>query len=304
MYSNKEKIILLILCILGLISLGIFIKYNSLAFPEHNIKFSITRQQAERKAVDFVENFEISPLSYKHTTIFETDELAKAYLERELDVKTTTEIANNLNIWHFSTRFFKPSQKEEYTVDYLPNGRFVGFVRKVEENNKGVFVSKEEAKNICESFLIKHSINLSEWVLISTERQNHPNRSDYNLIYEKKDYCAKDATYRLMIGTISNEVGSYEESFKIPEKWERSFANNYSINSLAQSLAESFDFLLFTLPIFFIFIIQFIKHNFRFKFAGGVSALIFIVDIFTSLNSIPLMLSGFDTTQSWGFFVG
>src|SRR5258706_9613764 len=134
-YSRSEKLLLLLFFLASFLSLIFFFKYKSLAFPEDNIHFSITNNQATKNATTFLSDLGIDPTGYKHTTVFDIDDPAKTYIEREESRENVTKLTQNtIDVWDFNTRFFKPLQQEEFSVSYLPNGRLVSYTRIVEDN--------------------------------------------------------------------------------------------------------------------------------------------------------------------------
>lgn len=305
-YSFREKLLLGLLFLASIASLLFYLKYRTLAFPEHAIRFDINRQQAAIKAQEFVEGLALELEGYKHATIFTVDDTSKTYLERELAVEETARLAESeVATWYFTTRFFKPLQKEEFSVSFLPNGRFVNFFRQIEEATPAAHLTKDQAQVVAEQFLANHTlINLAEWQLVSAEVVERPNRTDYTITWEKRDFKAKEATYRLQVGLLGDEIGEYQEFLKIPEAWERQYEKETSRNELAQTVADAITFIFFGLTLLLVFIIQYRESNLRLRFSWWAAGVAAIVALLTSLNSLPLALYGYPTTVSWSAFLG
>ena len=127
MYSPKEKLILFIFAIIGLASLVFFLNFKSLAFPEYGIDFAVSKDNVKQLSEQKAKDLGIDINSYTNATIFDINEQSKNYLERNIGVKQTGELAqNDINIWHFNTRFFKQLEKQEYIFSFSPQGQFVG----------------------------------------------------------------------------------------------------------------------------------------------------------------------------------
>jgi membrane protease YdiL (CAAX protease family) len=306
LYSLREKWLLVLLFLASLASLFFFVQFRTLAFPEHNIMFTISREEAAAKAGKFIEGQNAATDDYKNATIFSTDNQSKTYLEREVGVADTSKLAaNHVDLWNFNTRFFKPSQQEEFTVSYMPNGRLVGYDHLIAENDAGAKLSKEQAQQVAEKFLTQNvSQHITDWTLVSGESTNRPKRVDHTFVYEEKDFKVKDATYRLQVNVQGDQIGQYTEGLKVPETWQRQYDNETSQNLLAQTVAESFALLVFGLALTITFVIQFRNNNLRLRFGRKVAFATAVVGILAAFNSLPLQLYGYDTTVSWDAFVG
>ncbi|MEI7792520.1 MAG: type II CAAX endopeptidase family protein [Candidatus Berkelbacteria bacterium] len=304
-YSKREKMFLLVFLLIGIAGFLIFWKLGDRAFQQFDIRFKITKNEATSKSIEFAKEMNLSTDGYKQITIFDTEN-GKEYLEKEVGIPETSKLAeNDAVIWDYTTRFVKPLQKEEFSVKYLPNGRFVGFTHTLDENAKGEFITVDKAKSVAEQFLTtKSNINLSDWYLVSSENLKKPNRIDTTFTYEKLNSKAKDATLRLTVGLSGSEVTSYSEFVKVPESWERGMTNEVSKSFLSQGIFETLYFLLLIIPAIILFFTKLRKTNFRYKFAFIVSGIFFIIYLLNSLNLISLALFDYNTTQSWASFIG
>lgn len=306
MYNSKEKIFLGVLFLVALASLFFFLNFRTLAFPEHNITFDITREQAAEKSKEFVSKLGFNPEDFKETTVFSIDEQSKTYLEREVGVSETAQLAaNDVDVWHFTSRFFKPLQKEEISVAFMPNGRLSGFSVELNEAEKGARLSKTLAGERAEAFL-KETIHadLTKWRLVSGESAEKPNRIDHTFIWEKTGFHAKDSTYRMEVTVYGDKIGAYLEYLKVPEDWLRGYEKETSNNDLAQTIAEVILYLVFGLAILITFITEYRKNNLRLVGLKWFGILAGIIATLTALNSIPLTVAGYPTTISWEAFIG
>lgn len=304
-YTKREKFFLLGFLLLSIAGFLCFWQFGDRAYQQFDIKFKITRDEATNKSTDFAKELGFSTDGYKKITVFNT-ESGLDYLEKEIGVEKTSKLAeNDMVVWDFATRFVKPLQKEELTVNYLPNGRMVGFNHIIDENSAGDNIGLESAKTIASEFISsKTNITLSEWYLASSDSSKKPNRTDSTFTYEKIVPDAKDATARFTIGLSGKEVTSYSEFVKVPEAWIRDMTNESSKSFLSQTFFESLYFLLVIIPAIIIFFVKFRKTNFRYKFAIIVSSIFFGIYLLSSLNMISVSLFGYDTTQSWSSFIG
>lgn len=305
-FSRKEKFLLVFLGVLACLSIGFYLKYNAKASPQYAVSFKITREEAEAKAQQFLEQQNLQTNGYKRATIFTyNQENADTYLQREVGVERTGILASDeVDLWHFSSRFFKPLQQEEYSVNFLPNGRLAGFTKVLPEDAKGAMLSQEEAQKIAENFVTDVAkYELANWHVVEQQTENRPNRVDHTFIFEKNSFHEKDATYRIEVAVFGDLVGSYFEFLKIPENWERDWAKERSKNELAGFVAAVAMFLCFIIPIFVLIVILYKKRLLRWKFALWSAAISSLITFLMFLNMYPSLVYGYNTTQSWVVYI-
>ena len=117
---------LLIWIAVGLLGVFISFKYFFVAFPEASVDFRVSRTAAVEEARNFlaVQGFQIE--GYQSSIVFRVDDNAKNYLEREVGLEQANRLmSSELDIWYWSVRFFRPQQKEEFSVRVSPAGRVV-----------------------------------------------------------------------------------------------------------------------------------------------------------------------------------
>ena len=121
-FSNRNFII--VSAIIAAIALIYGIFNFKRAFPEIAINFTISRKAALNSAQDFLigRGFELK--DFKRSIIFDYDQTAKLFMERELGVERAANLAkDSIDVWRWEARFFKPLEKLEYVVQVDPSGR-------------------------------------------------------------------------------------------------------------------------------------------------------------------------------------
>ena len=85
----------------------------------------------------------------------------------------------------------------------------------------------------------KLGTDLNNWNFLAEEAnsQTRPNRVDWSFTWERKNFKAKDAPYRLVAGLQGNQVGSAQEFLQVPEAWSRDYKNLRSRNDLYEIIA-------------------------------------------------------------------
>src|SRR5258708_15215597 len=139
---------------LGLVGALFARHYFFRAFPEASVDFRVSRDEALARAQRFASSFGEDVSSYQSAIIFDVDDNAKTYLERELGLQQANRMmSSELNIWYWDVRFFKPQQEEEFHVRVSPGGEIVGYSHKVEESRAGVMLDRTIAQTTAQNFL-------------------------------------------------------------------------------------------------------------------------------------------------------
>ena len=149
-------------------------------------------------------------------------------------------MSSELNIWYWKVRFFRPKQEEEFYVRVSPAGEIVGYEHKIEEARAGASPDRAAAEAAAQNFLRNNmGVDLSKWAFLPEEANSskEPNRLDWSFTWEKRDFRAKDAPYRLRVELQGDRAGSSKESLQVPEAWERSYAKLRSKNILYNQVA-------------------------------------------------------------------
>jgi membrane protease YdiL (CAAX protease family) len=237
--ADKRILVLWILC--GIVGALFAHKYFFRAFPEASVDFKISRAEAQTRAKAFVEGLGENLSGYRSTIIFEVDDNAKTYLERELGLQQANHLmSSELSIWYWEVRFFRPQQEEEFRVHVNPAGQVVGYEHKIEEARGAKSLNREEAVSAAEKFLqAKVGTDLKRWDFLAEEANSEarPNRLDWSFTWERKGFKAKDAPYRLQVGLLGDHIGSTQEFLQVPEAWTRDYEHLRSTNNLYEIIA-------------------------------------------------------------------
>jgi hypothetical protein len=304
--TGSEKRILMLWIVCGIVGLFFAHKYFFRAFPEASIDFKVSRAEAEKRARTFVEALGENPSGYQSTTVFDVDENAKTYLERELGLQQANQLmAGELNIWYWDVRFFRPQQEEEFLVRVNPAGKVVGYDRKIPEAQAAKSFDRQQAVAAAENFAqSKLGDNLSEWDFLDAEAnsQARPNRMDWSFTWERKGFKAKDAPYRLQVGLQGDHIGDSQEYVQVPEAWVRSYEHLRSTNNLYEEIALlPYGFLLGAALWLGVTLWRQGKTSWgtALKIGGVVSVLYYVMQ----LNEWGSVRASYDTHFTYGSFV-
>ncbi len=302
--SEKRALILWVIC--GVLGLVFAQRYFFRAFPEAAVDFKVSRTEAQQRAKDFVQGLGENLDGYQSTITFEVDDNAKTYLERELGLQEANRLmSSELNIWFWDVRFFKPQQEEEYRVRVSPTGKVVAYSHKIEEARAAKSPSREEALAAAQQLLqAKLGTNLDNWNFLPEEAnsQVRPNRLDWSFTWERKNFKAKDAPYRLEVGLQGDHIGNTQEFLQVPEAWARSYQHLRSSNIFYNQIALiPYGFLLGAALWLGISLMR--QDKTSWGAALKLGALVAVLFFLMQANDWNSIRAGYDTHQAYSSFV-
>jgi len=304
--TGSDKRALLLWIALGILGVVFAHKYFLRAFPEASVDFNISRAEAQKRAKEFVEGLGENLNGYRSAIVFDVDENAKTYLERELGLQQANRLmSSELHIWYWEVRFFRPQQEEEFQVRVSPAGRIVSYDHKIEEARAAKSLNREEAQAAAEFYLQnKLGTNLNNWNFLPEEAnsQTRPNRVDWSFTWERKNFKAKDAPYRLVVGLQGWQIGSTQEFLRVPEAWSREYQRLRNSNNTLASV--------FLVPYFmligaaaWIAIVLSRKGQVSWVAPVRVGIAVAVLLFLQSLNDWPLWFAQYKTTESYVSFI-
>jgi membrane protease YdiL (CAAX protease family) len=302
----REKRALILWILAGIV--GVWFAHRNFyrAFPEAAVDFKVTRSEAQQRAQSFLAGLGENVTGYRSAIIFDVDEHAKVYLERELGLKKADELlSSQLNIWYWDVRFFKPQQEEEFRVRVSPAGAIVGYNHIVPEAQPGGSLDRAAAEQVAQEFVAARlGKNLSQWNFLpeGASSNQRPHRLDWSFTWEKSGFKAKDAPYRLRVGLIGNKPGGAVEFLKVPEAWSRGYERLRSSNNTLEAVFLVPYILLLGMAVWYAIALT---RRGQTKWGGAIkvgavaAGLLFL----QSLNNWPLWGSQYDTKDSYASFL-
>jgi membrane protease YdiL (CAAX protease family) len=302
--SDKRVLILWVLC--GIVGLVFAQKYFFRAFPEASVDFKVSRAEAQERAKQFVEGLGENLGGYQSTIVFDVDDTAKTYLERELGLEQANNLmSGELSMWYWDVRFFRPQQEEEFHVRVSPAGNIVGYDHKIPEAEASKSLDRDQAFVAAESYLqSKLGTNLARWEFLPAEAnsQARPNRMDWSFTWEFKNFKAKDAPYRMQVGLQGDHIGDSQQFLQVPEVWTRDYEHLRSTNNFYGELAlVPYGFLLGAALWLGITLWRQGKTSWSIAFQIGV--VVAILFLLMELNEWGTVRAGYDTQFTYASFV-
>jgi membrane protease YdiL (CAAX protease family) len=304
--TSSDKRALLLWVLLGIVGVVFAHRYFFQAFPEASVDFKVSREEALRRAREFVGSLGEDVSGYQSAIVFDVDDDAKTYLEREMGLQQANQLmSSELHIWYWKVRFFRPKQEEEFLVRLSPGGQIVGYGHAIEEMRAGPELDSAAARTRAESFLSgKLGVNLANWDFLAEETSSHklPNRMDWEFTWEKHGFRAKDAPYQLKTVVDGDRVNGSREFLKVPEDWERSYKRLRSSNDTL-TLAFIVPYLLLLGAAVALALVLTRKGQTTWGLAIKAGVLVAVLLFLKDLNDWPLWAASYNTTDAYGSFL-
>ena len=304
--SRRDVRVLLLWLLAALLGASLAYRYFFRAFPEAAVDFKVTRGQALELARTFAATQGLSLQGYRSATVFNVDDNAKTYLEREVGLAQANRLmASQVSVWYWEVRFFRPRQKEEIRVRVDPKGRIVGYEHILEEVSPGSRLDRAAASVRAEQFLAEtlHT-NLAAYAPLPEEANSiaRPNRIDWSFTWERTGFRVKDAPYRLQVTIDGDRAGDYQEFLKVPEAWQRTYDRLRSSNNFIETIAL-IPYAILIGAALSVLITMGRRGLVRWKWVLALGLFITVLYFAMQLNEWPLVRASYDTNDSYaGFF--
>ncbi|MDD5679254.1 MAG: CPBP family intramembrane metalloprotease [Kiritimatiellae bacterium] len=301
-----KRLILPLLVLLGIAGFLTFHLTYDRVFRQASLKIQVPKEKATAESVKILRDFGADVSRWYKTTSFTFDDESLVYMERELGLDRANALLREdrdlRSFWKWDTRFFRPLQKEEFHIVLDMEGRFVGFTHLLDENAAGAKLPRVEALLAASEFAqSRMGYDLAGFTLVEENSTKKAARTDHSFTWERNGFRVKEAPFRLTIRVAGDRVTHVGTWLRVPENWRRDFARMRSWNNMATMIA-----LLAAVPFLLLLLYQLVAGfragNLRWRQALCIAGAGTLIACAVSLNSIPLMLMGFDTTQSMGSF--
>jgi len=117
------------------------------AFPQASIKLVLSKAAITDLARKFLDRRGLKTAGFRELTIFDPDDDARLYLERELGLERANQLMQrDISVWRWRARWFRPPQQEEMVVWESPDGRVTGLEHIVAEAAAGARLAHDEQR--------------------------------------------------------------------------------------------------------------------------------------------------------------
>jgi membrane protease YdiL (CAAX protease family) len=274
------------------------------AFPEASIDFKVNREGARDIAGRFLISQGYFLSNYRGAAAFDYDDEAKTFLERELGLeKANSLMGSRVRLWRWKFRWFRPLQKEEFRAEITPRGEIAGFEHDLAEDAARPGVPSDQARALAEAFL-RTKLGRDRGALDFVEEADvvRPHRIDRTFTWKERGFEIHDATYRMSITVLGNEVGEYREFLKVPEQWKRDYQRLRSKNELAQKV-DTYAMFVLLAGLLVVIVLRVRRDDVRWRWASWVGLAGIVLGFLSQVNEFPLHEFNYATTDSYSSFV-
>jgi membrane protease YdiL (CAAX protease family) len=274
------------------------------AFPEASIDFRVSRGGAQQLAEQFLAGQGYRIAGYRDASSFAFDDDAKTFLEREAGLEKANRLmSTRVPLWRWSFRWFRPQQKEEFRADITPAGNFAAFDHEIAEDAARPEITAVEARALAEEFLrARAHRDPASLDFVETSSVTRPHRVDRVFTWKERDFDLHDATNRLEVTLLGNEVGGYSQYLKVPEQWTRDYQRLRSRNNEAQ-IFDTLALAGLMIGLMVVLVTRVRRQDLRWRRAAVIGVVGMALSLLSSLNEFPLAEFGYPTADGYASFV-
>ena len=254
----------IVLAILGLIGFLTFIVLFKKALPQAGVDIEVLKQESNKIASEYLAGIGVDAESFKKATILYGDAEAEIFLQRTWGVeKLNQELKKDedLNLWSYETRFFKPLEKEEYLVSTNLNGKVIGLSHSIDDSVSGAKLTKDDAYKLVSEFASsKLDINIGDYEQKDYSDKKLDSRTDHDFQFEipnsQIDWSQKSegkGSKRISFSVMGDKVEGFGIFVYIPEEFQRLQDQTNSNGDLYEIIALFFALILGILAIVTLF---------------------------------------------------
>lgn len=298
------------LTILALVS-AVFLYFNfEKANPMVKLQLEMSREQALARATLLAENLKLGPEASQQAASFENDNPFQNYTELEgggLEVFRQVIDARNYVPFQWKVRHFRENFVNEVTFSFTPSGSLYGFTETLSDTLIRNEITSDSALQLASLAALYWGHQLADYQLVEKSMERMPgNRLDHTFVFERKEGNIADSRFRLAVVVSGDKVSAVKPFVKIPEDFERRYAEMRSENNLIGSVGQAILFLVYGLigtgmGIFFLMKQRFLQWKKAMFWSVGIGL---GTGLLYMLNELPLLWMNYDTSQASGTFLG
>jgi predicted RNA-binding protein with PUA domain len=278
--------------------------YPQLSF----IKLSIDRNAALDVAGGFLKARGFDPSAYTQTAVYRQDNSSILFLQRTIGIDNIREYAerNDIDLFYWSVRYFRPKEKEELRVLIdSSEGKVIGFAHEIETGTEKKKTDKSTALNIAIEFLRKQTgFDPSRFQLKNDEMRKFDRREEYSFMWELNgsrlvwDTDKESAKVIVKATVTGEEILSFQKNaLAVPNEFFRGIEAMKNLGNNLSAVVMPFKLLLLVAAIYFVLrssnhLIIFVTRNFYLS----IAAISFGLSMLGIFNFYPELLNGYNTT--------
>lgn len=311
--SQRVRASDLFLALAGAAGLVAFVLLYRTATPQAAVRLEIARPDALTRAGEFLQARGASVAEWKGAAVFAGDTESLVFLQRTLGLSEASRWAREeVPVWRWSHRWFRPEVKEEWRVGVGVDGRITAFQHLLEEAAPGAHLEEADARTLAETFLQQQGWDLNTLERIEASSERLDNRTDHRFTWEKQgstipwredDPEAGMGSVRITVDVQGDAIGGYRHFLRVPEQFSRGLQRSLSVGTVLAfgSLGLTFILVLIALGIT---IARHRLDDVRWKPAFAVAVAIALLVIVAAATSWPGAKFRYPTEFPWAAYGG
>lgn len=311
--SQRVRASDLFLALAGAAGLVAFVLLYRTATPQAAVRLEIARPDALTRAGEFLQARGASVAEWKGAAVFAGDTESLVFLQRTLGLSEASRWAREeVPVWRWSHRWFRPEVKEEWRVGVGVDGRITAFQHLLEEAAPGAHLEEADARTLAETFLQQQGWDLNTLERIEASSERLDNRTDHRFSWEKQgstipwredDPEAGMGSVRITVDVQGDAIGGYRHFLRVPEQFSRGLQRSLSVGTVLAfgSLGLTFILVLIALGIT---IARHRLDDVRWKPAFAVAVAIALLVIVAAATSWPGAKFRYPTEFPWAAYGG
>ena len=300
--SRKPIWVDVLLALAGFLGIAIFVIFNGQALPDAALNLQYSRAQIKQISQQKLQEFASISSDYHTVLAFSEEKMPSYFLQQTLGVEETNSriVAEQLPIYSWNARWYKPLQKEEYLLNLSVSGEVVGYRHLIPEDASGTNIAQEDAQVLAKTFLnTQTDWQTRIWERVDASSQTLPGgRIDHTFSWKALDYSAGESELRYTVTIQGDEIGAMSYWIRVPEAFERQFASERSLAGFINTVFMVIGLLGFMLVAFIsmgVFEPHYRQALVPALLGAGVSLAAYI-------NYLPLYPISYDTTKDYTQF--
>ncbi len=204
---------------------------------------TLTRAAALTRADSFFKTHALAPTGARTAVQFESDDSLRTFVELAgggLDSLNALLRGDDVAPFTWSVRAFAPGNPRGAWVSFAPDGRIIGFERKLAETDKRPPVTADSGRRLAEQALdvwIDERAERWKLVAVSYETQQASGRIDRTYTFERNDRRIGGAPIRAEAVIAGDTPTRLRPFVEIPQSFQRRYADMRAWNQLLALLA-------------------------------------------------------------------
>ncbi len=296
----------LLITLLGLLGLALFLAFYDQAFPSAAIDLKFSRDEISRRARAYLEEQGHDLTGYQFALTFDKAWWSSVYLERTLGIPETNRLVRDkgLPLWLWQARWFKPLQKQEFSLSMTPTGEVVAFFHSIPEDTPGAQLWQDEARALARRYLSEdRAWSLSDWEPVTASSEDRPGgRIDHHFEWKRRSWDVGESELRLAVDVQGSRVDGYGYWLKVPEAFQRYFREQRNWAGFINNISFDLGFYGLGLIVLLAYFSAQRKGILPWHAGLGPGLVVAGVELLSELNWLPLSKAWYDTTQEYALF--